>query len=92
MPFKPGQSGNPAGRFRPGVSGNPAGRPPSPPNIATDIERAIGRPARVLADLAVKRALNGDADALVATLNVFAACVGLREKKPAKRAEASPTD
>lgn len=26
MPFKPGQSGNPAGQFKPGRSGNPGGR------------------------------------------------------------------
>ena len=90
--FKRGQSGNPAGRFRPGQSGNLAGRPPSLPNVAAEVERAVGRHARTLASLAVKRALDGDAAALAATLNLLAACQNRHEPKPAKRAEAAAVD
>lgn len=45
MVWKPGQSGHPGGQFRPGVSGNPAGRPKSRPykESLDRILKAIGQ-------------------------------------------------
>lgn len=76
MPWKRGQSGNPATRFKPGVSGNPRGRPKGP-TIATRLRDLLektsldgdgdgdgegtGKPlAEQVAEVIVKRALEGD--------------------------------
>ena len=78
--------------FVKGQSGNPRGRPPKLPALGSTVEKAVSRQAHTLVSLAVQRALAGDAAALAGLMQVVAACIGQRETKPAKRAEASRTD
>lgn len=78
--------------FVKGQSGNPRGRPPKLPKLGREAEKAVSRHAGTLVNVAIRNALAGDAAALAGLLNIVAACIGQREVKPAKRAEASPTD
>jgi uncharacterized protein DUF5681 len=58
-------SGNPEGRFKPGHSGNPAGRPPGTRNKATEsAELLLEGEAEALTRKAVELALGGDPIAL----------------------------
>lgn len=67
MVFKPGQSGNPGGRWKPGQSGNPGGRPKSRP-FKESLDRVLkalgqgdnGKSLDQLTGAMVAKAMNGD--------------------------------
>jgi hypothetical protein len=61
MVFKPGQSGNPGGRWKPGQSGNPGGRPKSRP-----LKDAIDRVLKKLGDGDSEKTMDEMAGVLVA--------------------------
>lgn len=61
MVFKPGQSGNPGGRWKPGQSGNPGGRPKSRP-----FKEALDRILKAAGDGDPEKGLDKLAAAMVA--------------------------
>jgi len=61
MVFKPGQSGNPGGRWKPGQSGNPGGRPKSRP-----FKEALDRILKASGDGDPEKGLDKIAAAMVA--------------------------
>jgi len=52
------------GRFKPGVSGNPAGRPKGILNVSTRFRRMLDDRADDIVRIVVEKALSGDMDAL----------------------------
>ena len=79
MPFKKGQSGNPATQFKPGQSGNPAGDPGGPQR-GTALRKFLSAPAKFrtppTADDPEGQQVNGTAEEMMAMAMIAAASMG----------------
>lgn len=64
MPFAPGQSGHPGGKWKPGQSGNPGGRPKTRPFKEALARLLNEEEMKKSAAALVAKAQNGDVSAL----------------------------
>nr|CUV26860.1 protein of unknown function [Ralstonia solanacearum] len=80
-------SENPGLRFPEGRSANPVGRPRTVDRLRKDVARELVQHGAVLAKMAVRKALEGDAQCLAACVSLLGSAVVEPKRKPSAGGE-----